>query len=75
MTASVGGILTGIETIGMINGTNFGDNITAGVVVVGGGPSVAGDDRLTGSSAADTIYGGTGNDRITGGWSGYADRQ
>ena len=68
-TILVGGAtLSGIETLGAINATNFADNITAGSAA--GGAQLFGwdgDDRLVGSSAGDTIFGGNGNDIITGG--------
>ncbi len=70
-TISVGGAtLSGIETIGGIYGSNFGDTLVIGKLTTTHDVQIfgwAGDDRITGSSGADTIHGGTGNDWLTGG--------
>ncbi|MBA3527394.1 MAG: calcium-binding protein [Sphingomonas sp.] len=63
-----GAILTGIEYVNSILGTNFNDTIVAGaapfgIPIYGYG----GDDTLTGTAGQDSISGGQGNDTIHGG--------
>ncbi|MGH6614208.1 beta strand repeat-containing protein [Sphingomonas sp.] len=64
-----GGIITGIETIDTVEGTNFADNITTGnsyafseIWVSGEG----GDDIVTLGFYAGRAFGGVGNDTLSG---------
>jgi len=68
-----GAAISNIDFVNSIVGSNFNDTIVAGAAVgILRMEGRAGDDSLTGTSAADSIDGGIGNDVIHG--AGGADR-
>ena len=70
-----GGTITGVELLGRFDGSDFADTVVAGTAgtlhytswdTVGSVYGYGGDDKLTAGFYAPNLYGGDGNDTLTG---------
>ena len=72
-----GGTITGIENIGWVEGSEFGDHIIGtSASLSGDGPlfGMGGDDHLIAGYYTGALFGGTGNDIVDGRPSQYLDQ-